>query len=72
MDSYKLASIYSLACLRIESASTELYESLFDDAGEPIKSVDLANENIRLFQRQVSAEADFIRQAIKEYLDERG
>jgi len=67
MDEFELGSIYCLACSRISSASTELYEILFDKEGQPIGDLEHINAHIKLFQRQVSAEADLIRQGLIEY-----
>lgn len=67
MDQYKLGEIYVLATSRISDELTALYESLFDDDGQPMIVIDDVNERIKKFQRQVGYEADLIRQAIKEH-----
>ena len=67
MDQYKLGEIYALATSRISDELTALYESLFDDDGQPMIVIDDVNERIKKFQRQVGYEADLIRQAIKEH-----
>lgn len=67
MDRYKLAEIYGLAAARISQELTDLYESLFDDDGNPMIVIDDVNDRIKKFQRQVGFEADLIRQAIREH-----
>jgi Mg2+ and Co2+ transporter CorA len=67
MDQYKLGEIYALATSRISDELTALYESLFDDDGQPMIVIDDVNERIKKFQRQVGYEADLIRQAIREH-----
>lgn len=67
MDQYKLGEIYALATSRISDELTALYESLFDDDGQPMIVIDDVNERIKKFQRQVGYEADLMRQAIREH-----
>ena len=67
MDQYRLGEIYALATSRISDELTALYESLFDDDGQPMIVIDDVNERIKKFQRQVGYEADLIRQAIREH-----
>ena len=67
MDQYRLGEIYALATSRISDELTALYESLFDDDGQPMIVIDDVNERIKKFQRQVGYEADLMRQAIREY-----
>lgn len=72
MDRYKLGDIFAIACDRISDSCSELYESLFDKDGQPLYDIDEINSYIRDFQRQVSAEADLIRQGVIEYKETDG
>lgn len=69
MERYKLGELFGVACQRISIELTELYESLYDEDGEAVKDLDKVNAYIKIFQKQVSLEADFIRQSIREHND---
>lgn len=67
MNPEDISSLYSIACLRIHEAVSNLYESLHDSEGYPIAEIEEANDHIKKLQKQVSLEADLIRQSIREY-----
>lgn len=66
MNPEEISSLYSIACIRIHEEVSNLYESMHDSEGSPITDLEVANENIKKLQKQVSYEADLIRQTIKE------
>lgn len=72
MEKSELGRIFSIASSRIAESCSELYESLFDEEGQPLYDIDEINAHIRAFQRQVGVEADLIRQAIIEYKETNG
>lgn len=46
--------------------STELYESIHDDKGNPLSDLDAVRREIQSFQRGVREEIDFIKSACRE------
>lgn len=63
----KLGNMYSIACINLSNELTELYEELFDEEGNPLTDLEAVNDRIKRYQKQVSLEADLIRQSIREH-----
>ena len=59
--------MYSIACINLSNELTELYEELFDEEGNPLTDLEAVNDRIKRYQKQVSLEADLIRQSIREH-----
>lgn len=67
MTRNKLGNMYSIACINLSNELTELYEELFDEEGNPLTDLEAVNDRIKRYQKQVSLEADLIRQSIREH-----
>ena len=62
----KLSKCYSDATSRMSHLSTELYESIHDENGNPLEDLELVRKEIQSFQRGVREEIDFIKSACRE------
>tara|TARA_S200002703_G_scaffold23811_1_gene20681 strand:- start:3847 stop:4065 length:219 start_codon:yes stop_codon:yes gene_type:complete len=64
-----LADKYAIACGLIQKYSTELYEAIHDDDGEPIDDVSEIQTSVAIFRRSVNIELDLIKSSLEEYLE---
>ena len=65
----KLSELYSFSTQEIQRLTTELYESLHDDAGKPIPSTEEVAELLKDFRMKVNIEVATIKDACLEYND---
>ena len=56
MNLRKLSEVYSFSTQEIQRLTTELYESLHDDAGSPIHSTEEVSELVKDFRMKVNIE----------------
>ena len=63
----KLSELYSFSTQEIQRLTTELYESLHDDAGKPIPSTEEVAELLKDFRMKVNIEVATIKDACLEY-----
>ena len=63
----KLSELYSFSTHEIQRLTTELYESLHDDAGKPIPSTEEVAELLKDFRMKVNIEVATIKDAFLEY-----
>ncbi len=63
----KLSELYSFSTQEIQRLTTELYESLHDDAGKPIPSTEEVAELVKDFRMKVNIEVATIKDACLEY-----
>jgi len=70
MNKKKLSDLYSRATQRIHSLTTELYEDLHTNAGEPIESAEEIATITNKYSRWFRSELDFVRSAVQEYKEQ--
>jgi hypothetical protein len=63
----KLSELYSFSTQEIQRLTTELYESLHDDAGNPISSSEEVSELVKDFRMRVNIEVATVKDACLEY-----
>jgi hypothetical protein len=63
----KLSELYSFSTQEIQRLTTELYESLHDDAGNPISSAEEVSELVKDFRMRVNIEVATVKDACLEY-----
>ena len=62
----KLSELYSFSTQEIQRLTTELYESLHDEAGKPIPSTEEVAELLKDFRMKVNIEVATIKDACLE------
>jgi hypothetical protein len=67
MDSNKLSELYFLATSFVQSITTELYESMHTNSGEPITDQEIIKSKVDAYVKNVRAEVDLIRRAVQEF-----
>ncbi len=67
MKSRKLSELYSFCTQEIQRLTTELYESLHDDDGNPITSTDEVSELVKEFRMKVNIEIATVKDACLEH-----
>ena len=72
MDQSKLSDVFSMSTLMIHDATTELYEELHDNDGNPKESVDDVVEICRSYKARMLNEIQMIVDICMEYNEERG
>lgn len=72
MDQSKLSDVFSMSTLMIHDATTELYEELHDNDGNPKESVDDVVEICRSYKARMLNEIQMVVDICMEYNEERG
>ena len=67
MNLKKLGDIYSFSTQEVQQLTTELYESLHDDDGNPVLSRDKVSELVKDFRMKVNIEIATVKDACLEY-----
>ncbi len=67
MNLKKLGEIYSFSTQEIQRLTTELYESLHDEDGNPVRSRDKVSELVKDFRMKVNIEIATVKDACLEY-----
>lgn len=67
MDQSKLSDVFSMSTLMIHDATTELYESLHDNNGDPIESVDVVMDICRSYKARMLNEIQMVVDICLEY-----
>ena len=67
MDQSKLSDVFSMSTLMIHDATTELYESLHDNNGDPIESVDVVMDICRSYKSRMLNEIQMVLDICLEY-----
>jgi hypothetical protein len=67
MTEAKLSQLYSFAAEEIHKLTTELYESLHTDKGDPEKNWETTLEEVRKYKKLVLIELEGIKTALKEF-----
>jgi len=70
MDIESLSKAYFTATSRMQSAATQLYESLHDEQGNPRTDGERLHNTIRKYKRDIDMEFDMIRAALLEHYDD--
>ena len=68
----QLSRIYFLATSRISTESTELYEAVHDEKGNPILDQKQLSEITNKYSRSFRIELDMMRTALNEYVEQHG
>ena len=63
----KLSEVYSFSTQEIQRLTTELYEELHNDTGNPISSAEDVAELVKDFRMKVNIEVATIKDACLEY-----
>lgn len=66
ISKYDLARSYTIATQRIHNLIIELYESFFDDNGDPIEHPGKIANNIIGHRQKINLEFDMIREAAQQ------
>jgi hypothetical protein len=66
ISKYDLARSYTIATQRIHNLVIELYESFFDDNGDPIEHPGKVANNIVGYRQKINLEFDMIREAAQQ------
>ncbi len=67
MNKNKVSETYLIACERIHDAADMLYESLHNDDGNAVTEFNEVLNKIKDFRDWVNIEIDLVREACKEY-----
>ena len=67
MNKNKVSETYFIACERIHDAADMLYESLHNDDGNAVTEFNEILNKIKDFRDWVNIEIDLVREACKEY-----
>lgn len=67
MDSNKLSELYFLATEFVHNVTTDLYESIHTNSGEPITDPETIKLKVDAYVKTVRVEVDLIRRAVQEY-----
>ena len=67
MNNNKVSETYFIACERIHDAADMLYESLHNDDGNAVTEFNEVLNKIKDFRDWVNIEIDLVREACKEY-----
>jgi len=67
MNNNKVSETYFIACERIHEAADMLYESLHNDDGNAVTEFNEVLNKIKDFRDWVNIEIDLVREACKEY-----
>jgi hypothetical protein len=67
MNKNKVSETYFIACERIHDAADMLYESLHNDDGNAVTEFNEVLNKIKDFRDWVNIEIDLVREACKEY-----
>jgi hypothetical protein len=70
MTEKKLSELYHYATEEIHKLTTQLYEDLHTDKGEPEKDWPLTLENVRNYKKAVIMELESVKHALKEYKED--
>jgi hypothetical protein len=70
MEKQKLSQLYSYCTQEIQRLTTELYEQLHDNNGEPTTSWEQTLDNARKYKKLVILELEAMKSALKEYIEE--
>lgn len=62
---------YSVATLRAHRLMTDLYESLFDENGEPIENPQEIIDTIASFRYKLNIELDLIKEAVHQFHEDK-
>ena len=69
MQVNELSRMYFVATSFIAQATTELYESLHDEHGEPIQDQDTVKLLVDNYVKRVRVEAELVRSAIRQHIE---
>lgn len=66
MDSMELSRMYNIACARAQSVVIDMYESLHDEKGNPVRDPELVREIIRNTVKEIRTEFSLASVAVEE------
>lgn len=67
MEPSRISSYYLMACDRVHQVVDELYESLHNEKGEPIKDLESVVDFVTASRKQIYEELDLIKSIVSEY-----
>ena len=70
MKTSRLSQLFFIACDRIHQAVDDLYESIHNDAGEPIRDTESIEEALAELKTAVYHELDLIKSAVDEHVEQ--
>jgi hypothetical protein len=70
MKTSRLSQLFFIACDRIHQAVDDLYESIHDEVGEPVRDAESIEEALAELKTAVYHELDLIKSAVDEQLDQ--
>jgi hypothetical protein len=70
MKTSRLSQLFFIACDRIHQAVDDLYESIHNEAGEPIRDTDFIEEALTELKTAVYHELDLIKSAVDEHSEQ--
>lgn len=67
MDTYKLSSLYHIACSRMHDIIDDLYEAVHDEFGQPLETREGIEEAMQGVKVSLYQELDLIKSAVDEH-----
>jgi len=67
MEIYKLGSLYHMACSRMHDVIDDLYESIHNNSGSPIDTIEGIESAMDGVKNSLYQELDLIKSAVDEY-----